>query len=203
MRDYTSTILTVLRIDSDSDQFMLQSLFVLLDATAYGKAISRIVQASCQIMLNLGYHERMTVSVERTSILEAQSQGKNMNLKNECIVVVGALIGGLVGFVAFKWLLGQGFYGLLLPGGLLGMGAGMLKTPTNIIAVVCGILALAFGLVAEWSAFPFSADESLAYFLMHFYDLKPITLIMIVLGGAIGFYIPFRRGERSSASTVN
>jgi len=118
-----------------------------------------------------------------------------MNLKNDCLVLAGALVGGLVGYVVFKWLLGQGYYGLMLPGGLLGMGAGVFKTRTKAIAVVCGILALALGLLVEWNSFPFNADESLGYFVTHFYDLKPATLIMIALGAAIGFWIPFRRSQ--------
>ena len=117
-----------------------------------------------------------------------------MNLKNDGLVLLGAIIGGVLGMLAFRWLLGQGFYALLLPGGFLGMGAGLFKTPSKVVAAVCGILALAFGLIAEWNSFPFSVDESLGYFVRHLYDLKPLTLIMIVLGGAIGFWIPFRRG---------
>ncbi len=118
-----------------------------------------------------------------------------MNLKNDCLVLAGALVGGLVGYIAFKWLLGQGYYGLMLPGGLLGMGAGVFKTPTKAVAVVCGTLALVLGLLVEWDSSPFKADESLAYFVTHFYDLKPATLIMIALGAAIGFWIPFRRSQ--------
>ncbi len=118
-----------------------------------------------------------------------------MNLTKDCLVLAGALAGGLVGYVVFEWLLGQGYYGLMLPGGFLGMGAGMFKTRTKAIAVVCGILALVLGLVVEWNSFPFKADESLVYFVTHFYDLKPATLIMIALGAAIGFWIPFRRSQ--------
>lgn len=118
-----------------------------------------------------------------------------MNLKNDFLVLVGALVGGLVGYFVFNWLLGQGYYGLMLPGGLLGMGAGVFKTRTKAIAVVCGFLAIVLGLLVEWKSFPFKADESLVYFITHFYDLKPATLIMIVLGAAIGFWIPFRRSQ--------
>ena len=118
-----------------------------------------------------------------------------MNLKNDCLVLAGALVGGLVGYIVFKWLLGQGFYGLMLPGGLLGMGAGVFKTRTKAVAIVCGVLALVLGLLVEWNSFPFSANESLGYFFTHFYDLKPATLIMIAVGAAIGFWIPFRRSQ--------
>ncbi|HUP78468.1 MAG TPA: hypothetical protein VM260_07860 [Pirellula sp.] len=49
-------------------------------------------------------------------------------------------IGGLLGYLVYKWLLGAGFYGLMLPGGLLGMGAGFFKTNTGAVTVVCGFL---------------------------------------------------------------
>ena len=121
-----------------------------------------------------------------------------MNLKNDCRVLLGALVGGLLGYVCFRWLYGQNLYGLMIPGGLLGMGAGVFKTPTKAVSVVCGVMALILGLVVEWSFFPFKADESLGYFVSHFYDLKPVTLIMIALGAAIGFWIPFRRSQEST-----
>ena len=120
-----------------------------------------------------------------------------MNIKSDAIVLLGALIGGLAGYFAFQFLLSQGFYGLMLPGGALGMGAGLYKTPTKAVSIVCGVLAAAIGLVAEWSAFPFKADESLSYFLSHFYDLKPMTLIMIAIGAGVGFWIPFRRSQEA------
>ena len=118
-----------------------------------------------------------------------------MNLKNDGLVLLGAVIGGLLGYVVFKWLLGQGFYGLMLPGGLLGMGAGVFKTPTKAISVVCGVMALFLGLVTEWSSSPFIADESLGYFIAHVHELQPATMIMIAIGAAIGFWIPFRRSR--------
>ena len=118
-----------------------------------------------------------------------------MNLKNDGLVLLGAVIGGLLGYVVFKWLLGQGFSGLMLPGGLLGMGAGFFKTPTKAVAVVCGVMALLLGLVAEWSSSPFIADGSFGYFIAHVHELQPATLIMIAIGAAIGFWIPFRRTQ--------
>jgi hypothetical protein len=119
-----------------------------------------------------------------------------MNLKNDSLVLLGASVGGIVGIVAFIWLFHQGFYGLMLPGGLLGIGAGLFQAPSKGVAIACGVMALAFGLIAEWYVLPFKADSSLGYFAMHFYDLKPVTLLMILVGAAIGFWIPFRRGQK-------
>ena len=49
-----------------------------------------------------------------------------MNMKQDCLVLLGAVIGGLLGYVVFFWLAHQGFYGLVVPGGLLGIGAGLI-----------------------------------------------------------------------------
>jgi hypothetical protein len=117
-------------------------------------------------------------------------------MKHAVLVLGGALLGGLLGFGAFVWLLGQGFYGLILPGGLLGLGAGLARNRSVWLAVVCGLLAVALGVFAQWHEFPFKKDESLGYFLLHLQDLKPLTLLMIAVGGVIGFWVPYSRIER-------
>ena len=42
--------------------------------------------------------------------------------------LVGAIIGGVLGFYTFAWLEDKGFYGLAIPGAFLGLGCGMLAT---------------------------------------------------------------------------
>ena len=109
-----------------------------------------------------------------------------MRLRNNLLVLLGAVIGGTLGHFLFFWVARQGFYGLILPGGLLGLGAGMSKATSKSVAVVCGILALALGVVTEWRFAPFAADSTVGYFLSHIHQLRPITLIMIVVGDDIG-----------------
>ena len=113
-------------------------------------------------------------------------------LPNNLLALLGAAIGGALGYLLFGWLAGNGFYGLIIPGGLLGIGAAVFKSRSLVIAIVCGLSALALGLFAEWHFFPFLADDSLTYFLAHCYQLNATTLIMIAIGGAIGFWAPFR-----------
>ena len=117
-------------------------------------------------------------------------------MKNALLVLGGAALGGALGYFVFFWIAQQGLYGMIIPGGLLGLGAGVVKNRSVIIAVVCGLLAIALALFTEWQFAPFKKDDSLGYFLAHVYDLKPITLIMIAVGAAIAFWIPFRRIER-------
>ena len=61
---------------------------------------------------------------------------------------------------------------------------------------VGGLSALLLGLFTEWRFFPFKADDSFRYFLRNVHELKPITLLMIAAGTAIGFWVPFRRVQQ-------
>jgi hypothetical protein len=118
-----------------------------------------------------------------------------MKFKDDVLVLIGAAVGALVGYFAFWWVYHQGFYGLVLPGGLLGCGAGISKSRSKLIPVICGLSALALGLLTEWQRAPFANDGSLGFFLTHVHHKLPITLIMIAAGAALGFWIPFRRRQ--------
>ena len=117
-------------------------------------------------------------------------------MKNSLLVLVGAAIGGAIGYFVFFWIKRQGFYALALPGGLLGLGAGWTKNRSKSLAVVCGLAAFVLGLVTEWQFDGFVRDDSFANFLRHHLsDREPITWLMIILGAAIGFWVPFRSAE--------
>ena len=116
-------------------------------------------------------------------------------MKQAALVLSGGVLGGVVGYFAFGWLVSQGFYGLVLPGGLIGLGAGLAPCRSRWPSVVCGVSALLLGLFTEWRFFPFKADGSFSYFLRNVHELKPITLLMIAAGTGIGFWVPFRRVE--------
>ena len=118
-------------------------------------------------------------------------------MKNNILALVGALAGGTLGYFVFFWIAKQGFYALVLPGGLLGLGAGVIKNRSVGVAVACGLLATALGLFTEFRYEPFIKDESLNYFLAHVSDLRPVTLLMITAGSAIGFWVPFRQREQA------
>jgi len=120
-------------------------------------------------------------------------------MKQLLISIGGAILGGTLGCLGFHWLVDQGYYGLILPGGLLGIGAAFGKARSIGLPVACAIAALALGLFAEWRDFPFVKDESFGYFLRHLTDLKPITLIMIAVGAALGFWMPYRHVEERNA----
>ncbi|HEX3997300.1 MAG TPA: hypothetical protein VHX65_02005 [Pirellulales bacterium] len=121
-------------------------------------------------------------------------------MKNSAMLFGGALAGGIIGYFGFFWMAQQGFYALALPGGLLGLGAGIGKSKSIIPAIICCIAALALGLYTEWKFEPFSVDNSFSYFAGHIHHLRPVTMLMIAGGAFVGFWVPFRRVEPRSAT---
>lgn len=97
--------------------------------------------------------------------------------------LLGAAVGGCVGYYAFSWIYSQGFYALILPPAILGWAAGLCaRRRSTVLAIVCAILGLGLGLFIEWRFFPFRDDDSLSYFVRHVYQLKLLTLVMLALG---------------------
>jgi hypothetical protein len=104
--------------------------------------------------------------------------------------LVGAIVGGVLGFYTFGWLYGQGFYGLMIPGAFLGLGCGLLAQHHSVTrGLVCGVAALILALFTEWQFRPFVADTKLSYFVRHLTDLTPVTVLMTVIGAAIAFWV--------------
>lgn len=118
--------------------------------------------------------------------------------------IVGAAVGGTVGYLLFGWIATQGFYGIMIPGGLLGFGCGLLAShKSELRGVACGLAAVILGLYCEWKVFPFTKDGSLDYFLKHLGDLRPLTWIMIVVGSVIAYYLARAPGRNHAAVKVN
>jgi len=114
--------------------------------------------------------------------------------KNLLAGLAGALAGSVVGYFAFIWIARQGFYALMLPGGLAGIGASLFVSDRSVPrGVLCGIFALGLGVFAEWRFAPFIKDGSLGYFLGHLHQLQPITLLMIAGGSFLGYWLALGR----------
>jgi hypothetical protein len=118
-----------------------------------------------------------------------------MKYKSELSVLIGAAAGGLFGYALFLLLVRRGYHGLTVPGGLLGLGAGLFRTKSKAIPIICGVAALVLGLFTQWRLEAYFAGITLTDFLLHVHQLAPFTLLMIGAGSAIGFYVPFRRGQ--------
>lgn len=112
--------------------------------------------------------------------------------------LAGAVLGGALGHFLFMWIAQQGFYAMVLPGAALGLGAGALgRTRSITCGIISGLLAIALGIVTEWRFAPFARDGSFAFFITHVHDLRPVTLIMIGIGGLFAFW--FGQGRRWTA----
>lgn len=111
-------------------------------------------------------------------------------VRSHLLGAAGGLIAGALGFFAFRWLAErQGLYGLILPGGLLGLGCGLLaEHRSRARGAVCAIAAILLGLFAEWWVFPFNRDASVAFFVSHLHHLKMITWIMLAASALIAFW---------------
>ena len=104
--------------------------------------------------------------------------------------IVGAAIGGIIGWFAFDWLRSQQLYALALPGSLVGLGFGLLSRRSMLIGgLFSAVAGLALMLVCEWNRAPFTDDKSLVYFLTHLQHLdKQFTYLLLAAGTAFAFW---------------
>jgi hypothetical protein len=103
-------------------------------------------------------------------------------------------MGGVLGYFAFGWLARQGFYAVALPGALLGAGCGLFARRRSMpLSIICGLAALALGTFSEWSYFPFIADPGFGYFMAHLHLLPAIKLLLLGVGGVLGFWFSLGR----------
>ncbi len=121
----------------------------------------------------------------------------NRLLIGNLLGLIGAAVGGVLGFYTFGWLEGHGFYGLAIPGAFLGLGCGLLAQHRSTSrGVACAVAALVLSIYAEWKYHPFLADGSFAYMLKHLSELSPVTLLMMTIGTAIAFWVGRDAGFR-------
>jgi hypothetical protein len=111
--------------------------------------------------------------------------------------LMGAAAGGVLGYYTFQWLLGYSLYGMMIPGGFLGLGCGLLaRHASQLRGLLCAILALCLGVFMEWKFFPFVADGSLGYFLRNIASVSPVSLAMIAAGGFFAYWLGRDAGLR-------
>ncbi len=104
--------------------------------------------------------------------------------------LIGALAGGYLGYLGFGWFYQRGFYAMIMPGALLGLGCGLLaRHPSTIRGVACALGAVALSLHIEWRYFPFIADDSRGYFLTHVHQVNSVHLLMIGVGAVIAYWV--------------
>lgn len=87
----------------------------------------------------------------------------------------------------------NGFYGILIPGALLGMGAGWAaRGQSQLLGLVCFVLAIGLTLFTEWHVM-FAKNCTFPDFLSKIHTLSAVRLIMIALGPVMAYW--FGRGR--------
>jgi hypothetical protein len=112
----------------------------------------------------------------------------------------GAAVGGALGYWGFLWLIERGWLGLILPGALIGLGASVVRNRSIWVAVVCGSAAVLLALFAYHRAIvleslifsPFPKEEGFGQFLLHVGDLPTLTMVLVVVGALVAFWVPFQ-----------
>jgi hypothetical protein len=105
------------------------------------------------------------------------------------LALIGAAVGGAIGYAVFRWMYSQGFYAVILPGAFLGLGAGLLsRERSSLRGAVLGLAGFLLGSYADWELYPFKADDSFGYFLSHIHRIEPVQLLMIALGGFFAYW---------------
>jgi len=110
--------------------------------------------------------------------------------------LAGALVGGAIGHFLFLAMASQGFYAMVLPGALVGLGCGLLSGRRSVpLGVACAVIGLVVSVLTAWRFRPFVPDRSLSFFLKHLHELGGRSLIMILAGAAFAFWFGLgRRG---------
>jgi hypothetical protein len=102
--------------------------------------------------------------------------------------LVGAVVGGVLGFYTFQWLLGQGFYGLIIPGAFLGLGCSLLaRHPSVVRGVFCGIGAFALSQFTDW--YFTVTNDSFLDFIRNGKTLTPVTMLMSAVATLVAFWL--------------
>lgn len=116
---------------------------------------------------------------------------------NLVLGLIGAAIGGVVGYFVLFWMLKKGYYALVLPPSLMGLAAGVCaRGRSMLLAIVCCIAGLSLALFIEWKLRAFEADRSLLYFLAHVHRVNQVELIMLIVGPIIGFRLALGFNEQ-------
>ncbi len=114
------------------------------------------------------------------------------------LAILGTWAGAALGVLAFWGLYSNGFYAIMLPGLLSGLGGGYpLKRTSITVGLIAAVVSGITMLLTEWWFRPFVKDESLTFFLTHLNHLNGAAILMMVLGVAAAFWFGMGRDARS------
>lgn len=106
------------------------------------------------------------------------------------LAFLGALAGGFLGYYTFRWLYNHGFYGMMIPGAFIGLGASLpTQASSRRRGLVCAAAAMGQGVLMEWRFFPFLANSGFRYFVRHFLEINSVHLAMIATGAFFAYWL--------------
>ncbi len=122
--------------------------------------------------------------------------------------LVAGVAGGIGGYLLVAYLIrSNNIWVPILPGAFAGLACGQLSSVYSrrrgvVMAVIVSILIV----YAQWKLFnpPFEFDGSLGDYVLHLYQLPPLTLLVMAVNVVIGYWwgrergIGFGRGGRVS-----
>ena len=117
--------------------------------------------------------------------------------------ILGAIVGSVVGLLAYWIALRNGYHLLVAVGASLGIGCGWMGRRRSLAwGTGTAVLAVAFSIVIEWHFLPFSADDSFRYFMGHLGDLPVKSKISLIAVGIIGFYFGMGRNRKAKRGRI-
>ena len=117
------------------------------------------------------------------------------------LAFLGAVAGGFLGYYTFQWLYNHGFYGMMIPGALIGLGGSLLtQASSQTRGFVCAAAALGLSVLMEWRFFPFIDDSRFRYFVRHFLEVNSVHLAMIAAGAFFAYWLAKDAGYRARAT---
>ena len=105
--------------------------------------------------------------------------------------LVGACVGGVIGYYVALWISRQGFFAPVIPGAFAGLACGFCSFDhSKIRGILCALIAFAAGIISYWKTFspPFETDGTLLDLVAQCHHLQPLTQILLVLGTFLGFW---------------
>jgi len=104
--------------------------------------------------------------------------------------------GARQGNFIFLAMASRGYYAMVLPVALVGLGCGLLSGRRSVpLGIASGVLGLVVSVFTEWRHAPFMRDSSLSFFLKHLHKLSGVSLVMMLAGAAFAFWFGLgRRG---------
>ncbi len=110
----------------------------------------------------------------------------HLPIKNLFLGLIGGVAGGIVGFFVCKWLATQGFYAVVIPGAMVGLGFGLAARKRHqAFGLICAVLGLFAGLITQWKVY--SNEPSFWKLVGELKDYSIVTWVLLGLGVVMAY----------------